>query len=144
MVPNDKLLGVAEKLLAKTKANKAIWEFDYSRGYASRDAFIIDIGGSRISVAYFSPNLEPDGVRLSLQDEQGNTLASIEATEGVDGWPTLYALFKEAQRVVTGWDKTLLDIERALDTNDLVGAKKLAQPTVVEAAESSGNNDIPF
>jgi hypothetical protein len=89
------------------------------------------------------PRAEPDIITLQLQNAEGLTVDSWSVEEpnwgdpedpndpdevDPDGdWRLLYGLFSEVHKYVTGWDKVVSDVEKALTGSGPIGASTSAQ-----------------
>ncbi|MBY0458928.1 MAG: hypothetical protein K2V38_16440 [Gemmataceae bacterium] len=92
---------------------------------------------SRIVVTYTIPRATADYITLELQNASGVTVDSWaldepdwgdpqnplppEAADPDGDWQRLAALFREVHRRVTGWDKVLSDVEKALASPGPIG-----------------------
>jgi hypothetical protein len=91
-------------------------------------SYVVILTQARIVVRYVVPRVEADFVDLQLQNSDGLIVDSWTIEEPVydsehqppeqvdlDGyWRLLHNLYVEVHRYVTGWDKVVNDVEKAL------------------------------
>jgi hypothetical protein len=116
MISADKLSQILTRLLDRSQHNEVNWE----KG-ESVDKYRVRLENSEIIVAYDNPSNEPDRYFVAVFNGQSLLVASMDAIEGDPSWPLLKSLWEEAHRTVTGWDRTLNEIERALGQSGRVG-----------------------
>lgn len=130
MIPDEKILSICERLLAKSRANRVNWLRSGENRYGVR----LPSGG--VDVGFYSPQAEPDEVFVSVTNPEGQVVGSWSISQDDDErWSTFFALYRDAERCVTGWDKVLNGIEAALGTDETIGtANAVASPV----------GDVPF
>jgi hypothetical protein len=117
MIPTDKLVSIAEKLLAKSRANQAAWGI-----FKGKDqGFLLTLPGALLVVQRFRPASEPDYMEMWVANEEGHRVGEWIAEEPSDNYQLLLSLYNEAERITTGWDHVLEKIETALDIEGTVG-----------------------
>ncbi|MCI0702710.1 MAG: hypothetical protein L0241_16645 [Planctomycetia bacterium] len=138
LLTEPKLREWAPTLLKKTKVGQVTWV----KGNSTRteSSYEVILPESRIVLSYVSPPAEADYIQLQLQDSKGLSAGSWvveepewefvdqddEAAAKVPDWKLLSGLFEEVHRYVTGWDKVLSDVEKALTSQGPIG--KPARP----------------
>jgi hypothetical protein len=127
MIKDDKLRQIAKDLLAKSKTEKVKWEKVQPQEmglepWSDAQAFKVSLPQSSIVLRYVSPQSEPDYFLLSLRNSQGETVVKWTVEEGAEDWQLVGDLYSEANRLVTGWDKVLADVEKYLHGLDKVGS----------------------
>lgn len=121
MIPIDKIRPTAKKLLEKTLAEQVSWK-KLSDSRVS-NSFETVFPNSRILISFVSPTAEPDCIVLAFYDRNGVRVGDWTVEEGQQpDWTLLNDLLAEANRSATGWDKVLEDVDKALDTEGLIGA----------------------
>ena len=130
MIPDKRLRQIATALATKTKTGQVKWT---TREFLPQvTSYQVVLPGARVVVTYTTPRAEPDFITLDLQNPSKVSVGSwtavkpdeqdeLNATSELDEWQILYALFAEAHRVVTGWDKVVSDIETALAGQEPIG-----------------------
>ncbi|MBT4866858.1 MAG: hypothetical protein HON53_17275 [Planctomycetaceae bacterium] len=120
MTPDEQFVSTLEKLLERSKKNEVNWQ----RG--SQSVFLVSFQGSpitHISIAFGSPEAAPDWFEAALY--VGNEIAmALRVEEGGDTeqFDLLYELWKNAERSVVKWDQSLNVVNKALDSEEMVGA----------------------
>lgn len=133
MSPNDRFLGVLEKLLKKSEQNLANWT-EADRRLSFDEVYELHVDEStRIRVAYATPQSAPDLAEATLI-HNGRQIANIEAEDGELHFSLLYQLFHHAKRITSGWDSAMDRIENLLDHDKVIGQ----QPTKFP------DDEVPF
>jgi hypothetical protein len=86
-----------------------------------------------VTIGYYSPDTEPDQYVARLYNDKGDLVKTLASHEGHEDWALFSALYDEAHRVVTGWDRALNDAEKALEA-----------PGDVGEPQALTDDDIPF
>lgn len=118
MIADDKLWPLVDVLLNRSRANDVRWKIaDYAPA-----TYELDLPeGSSLVLTYNSPTTDPDFVELRLFNRDGQLARVWLCSEEDPQWPTVSALFREAERTTTGWDEALSDLEQALQQPGPVG-----------------------
>lgn len=91
-------------------------------------------------LTYVIPRAEPDFISLQIQNAAGTTVDSWsvddpESNNDAD-WLLLRGLFMQVHLTVTQWDSVLIDVEKALASNDPIGTK----PETIRQHDPIGTN----
>lgn len=133
MIPDNSLLDIAQKLLAKSRSGKVLWH----RTPNAKSSYSVDFPGSQLVIESVRPIAEPDYIRMSVVGpdfQELGYLVADEADERQSLWHLLCEIHAEAERRVTGWDKVLHEIEVQLDDQGLIGSR----------SEPETPNGVPF
>lgn len=109
MAPTEKFEKILHGLLEKTKKNKIAWKIT-----GPKDIFMVSFPNSKIKMSWQSPETEPDYIQFEFLGTDGARALSFAVAEGDELWPIAQELFSEVERIVTGWDKVLEDVEKHL------------------------------
>lgn len=134
-VPLEKVRGIAKDLLSRTKAGQANWVRKETSSDVPQTRYELVLPSSRVAVTYTIPRARPDVVSLQFINPSGITIDSwaveepdydpehepIEQADPDGDWRLLSGLFSEVHRHVTGWDKVISDIEKALASQGPIG-----------------------
>lgn len=136
-VQNDTTVGRFRQLLTlileKSRGDAVSWQPTGSVGYTA------NFPGEEIQVRYVTPASDNDYYRAALcrgRDE----LLSVSATENDADWGLLASLYAEAERIATGWDKAMAEIEEALKS----GWRPTSVPARATSPHEISKVDIPF
>ncbi|MBA4067358.1 MAG: hypothetical protein C0501_27340 [Isosphaera sp.] len=135
-IPVETFRGIARNLLAKTKAGQVNWVRTQAHGQTPETSYRVFLPQSRVTLSYGVPAARLDYVSLQLQNADGLLVESwvvndpvedpehdeIERVDPDGDWRLLSELFREVHRRVTGWDKVLSDVEKALASTGPIGA----------------------
>ncbi len=137
-IPEERVLGIAESLLQKSRNNEVEWSQEGTNDY------VVDLAGFRVLITFFSPETEPDSFHFLILDKAGRTVGRVEeyAGQANDGG-TLRSLYYEAGRYVTKWDSVLAQIEQELNKSGKVGTKVELKASNTRVAVPD-HDDIPF
>lgn len=111
---------------------------NWTRTDRPESSYRLTLPESEVLLTYHQPPVEPDFVTLEVISADGVSAGVLAAAEPDEqdpdpnpDWPLLRSLYIEAHRFVTGWDRTLSDVEKALAGPGPIGAKpqKMAAPT---------------
>lgn len=119
MIPSDKLIGILQRLLDKSRSNQVNWQPGTEGGQFS--AFFVKLPRTTIRVSSYSPETEPDYYCVLIENERGDVVGSYTAYENDDEWILLHDLYSEAERYVTGWDHVLHDLELEISKEGPIG-----------------------
>jgi hypothetical protein len=111
---------IAEKLLAKTRANQVNWTDHDTENTGCR----LLLPHSSLEVVFHSPPAEPDRVTITvnrLEDDGEWPLAEFTASEGDEDWELYFSLYEAASRVVYRWDEVLDDLRSAVNASGPIG-----------------------
>ena len=115
----DKMSGILRRLLERTRADEVNWQQVRHPEWGS--VFLVRFPRSNLYLNYFSPPAEPDEINAIVTRTDGTVVRSWKASEGDDDWNLASSLYSEAERVVTGWDQVLTEIETAVSGTGKVG-----------------------
>lgn len=141
MIPSDKIKGLLQQLLARSRADEVRWNKEKSvYGYGAHQTWYqLRFPNSLIRIGYVSPETEPDYYEIRVESADGHqVLGTVTAFADEDGseWYTLLeAAFDEAERHVTGWDRALAELEDAISSSGPIG---------LDPPNASTDNDVPF
>jgi hypothetical protein len=119
MTPNEQFVKTLEKLLERTKKNEVNWQRAGENTFKVLFQFAPD---TSIFVASLSPKAAPDFCTAMLF--AGDKIAiSIDAEDGTDTdmFNLLHELWTQAERSVVKWDQSLDVVNKALDSEQVVG-----------------------
>ena len=128
----DQFKMVLHTLLKRAREDEVNWDHD-------RSGYVVRMPSSAIEIQLVSPVSEPDYCVALLYNAKGNTVQTLRAEEAdpdESDWQLLSALFDEAHRTVTGWDKALADAEASVKSKKPVGGLPAVEPIT--------DDDIPF
>lgn len=98
------------------------------QGIGPESNYSLTLPESRVILTYHRPRVEPDFITLEVLGSSGISAGVLAADEPDDqdpepnpDWPLLRSLYTEAHRFVTGWDRTLGDVEKALAGSGPIG-----------------------
>lgn len=105
-------------------------------------SYAVVLPQSRIILTYSIPRADSDFVTLQLQNADGVAVDSwvmsepnfdpehegIEEVDPEGDWRLLHGLFLEVHRHITGWDKVVNDVEKALTINGPIGTRPTNTP----------------
>ena len=135
MIPDEKVRIILERLRDRSRRDEVRWARTQLLGYPSIPAFSIRFPGSRFTIAFFSPTADPDYYRLVFSDAEDRTVDTFIAREGEALFEVAAETFVEAHRSISGWDKVLADVERGVNSPEMVG---------LPVGTSAPDEDIPF
>lgn len=92
--------------------------------------------GESVSICFDSPEFEADSYEAALR-RGAERLITIRADQKSGDWGLLEALYAEAQRNASGWDRAIDEIEEALKRG------WRPQPPPATAGQAA-DDDIPF
>ena len=128
----DQFRMVLRTLLERAREDEVNWDDD-------RDGYVVKMPSSAIKIQAVSPVSEPDYCVARLYNAKGDIVQTLQGDENErdeSDWQLLVALYNEAHRTVTGWDKALADAEAAVKSKKPVGDLPAIEPLTDE--------DIPF
>lgn len=139
MISEEAFEKMLRQLLEKSQRNKVVWETGQYEHF-----FLVNFSPEiSITVQFYSPPSESDWVRASLLigDKEVVTF-NLEDGQNAERFDLIKRLYKDAERRVYGWDRALKQIEDALGSDKVIGAK----PPPAEYAEDEpfSGDDIPF
>jgi hypothetical protein len=109
---SEKFRALLEKLLERSRENKVEWVA------RANEVYVADFPASAVTIRLVKPETEPDYYLAELLNDRGKTVANMTAMEAEFDAVLLAALYDEAFRLTSGWDKAIEDAERALDAAD--------------------------
>lgn len=132
MIPRDTFKDIMEKLLKQSRQDKVRWNrLDRGTTYG------VSFPESSLTLTYRSPETESDFYQISLLNKEKQFVDAIAIAEPDPLWDLAFDLYDEASRCVTGWDKIVADVVKALDSGERIGWT--APQTVPDL-----DDDIPF
>ena len=127
MILTEKYRQILEGVLAKSRRDEAQWQKPLRKPKGpERTNFILQFNDE--SPLYVGRIPSPNGpdVCYATLIINGMRMAFLEAEEGAyqGDWDLLSDLFREAERVVYKWDKAVLEIDRLLESEELIGGQE--------------------
>ena len=119
---------VLHKLLGRAKKNEVVWQ-------KTKAGYLVQFPKSAIGLEFDQPEAESDYYIAHLYNDEGKLVENLfSCLPESDNWQLISALYLEAERSVTGWDRALSDAERALEEEEQVG----------RSSDDISDDDIPF
>ncbi len=134
-VPLARFRKMVRDLLEKTKAGQVNWIRNPAKSQIPETSYAVILLQSRIVLTYTIPRAAPDCISLELQNEEGVAVDSwvleepdfdpehedLDAADPDGDWRLLYGLFSEVHRRMTGWDKVVSEVEKAISESSPIG-----------------------
>jgi hypothetical protein len=143
MFPTDKLIAVLAALLERSKRDEVRWARAGDSGFGGGGAFV-QFPKSAIELEYHSSTHAPDLIRVYVRDENGALVTTLDTEEHRENWDLILGLWNEALRITTGWDRTLQDIERAINSQKIVGEQPPTPRRLLDDIPPPPGEDVPF
>lgn len=143
MIPTDKLIAVLASLLERSKRDEVFWARAEQSGFGG-GGVIVRFPKSAIELEYHGSTHEPDTINVYVRNENGDPVTTLDAKENGPNWVLVKSLWDEALRITTGWDRTLHDIERAIQSQTIVGEQPPSPRRAVDDMPPAPGEDIPF
>jgi hypothetical protein len=129
MIPDDKLIQLLSQLLVRSRKDEVHWGVDPlpPKFPGSSMSFRVDVGTSAISIHFVRPPSDADFFLVRISNTAGFVVATKRVPVDAEGenekmWLTLLQeLYCEAERLATGWDKVLSELEQAVTSPSPVG-----------------------
>jgi hypothetical protein len=126
MIPTDQFRSILKRLLDKSKKGQVKWR----KASDEEDAYVVTMGESYLYLRFTydvrdrSDRYSAHLYRILQSDCPLASLAADDAGEDEEAqanFSLLQELYSDARRVVYGWDKSLDEINKLLESDQVIG-----------------------
>lgn len=147
MIGHEKFTEILATLLQRSKKNEVHWRSETPPGKSgSADVFFVNLGsGNQIALYHWTNQQLPNRARAVIH-RGGVIIAEGSAEEGDELYESLFAIYCEAKRYVTGWDKALDEIQQELNRAGVIGREHVehfpASSDSLDAAQAASESAV--